>query len=78
MTNLVGVLKQLQVQRNAIEEQLSRINKAVEALRGMGKNGVGRAATRSTRVMSAAARKRIAAAQKARWAKWRAANKKAS
>ena len=78
MMNLVGVVKQLQTQRNAIEQQLSRINAAVEALRGMNSNRAGATTARSPRVMSASARKRIAAAQKARWEKWRAIKKRAA
>jgi hypothetical protein len=76
MTDLVGVVKQLQVQRNAIEQQLSKVTAAVEALRGMSGKGTGTmASSRSPRVMSASARRRIAAAQKARWAKWRKGQK---
>ncbi len=79
MANLSGVIQQLQVQRNAIEAQLSKINSAVEALRGMGHNGGGRTATAGPRrVMSASARKRIASAQRARWAKWRKQQSKAA
>ena len=72
MANFTLVVQQLRAQRNKIQEQLSQVTAAVEGLRGLGKNGGGRAtAPGPRRVMSASARKRIAAAQKARWAKWR-------
>jgi hypothetical protein len=77
MANFTLVVKQLQVQRNAIEQQLAQINEAVEALKGIGRNGATRMASSAgpRRVMSASARKRIAAAQRARWAKWRKGRK---
>jgi hypothetical protein len=80
MTNLTLVVTQLQVQRNAIEAQLSKINSAVEALKGMRRSGTGRTASAGPRrVMSASARRRIAAAQRSRWAKWRSMkNRKAA
>lgn len=40
--------------------------------------GVGRPKGKGTRTMSAAARKRIADAQRARWAKWKRNNKRAA
>ena len=76
MANLTIVIKQLQVQRNKIQEQLSQVTAAVEALNGLGGNRVRSATARGPRrVMSASARRRIVAAQKARWAKWRKGQK---
>ena len=61
MTNLTSALKQLEQERNRLSSRLEQVNKAVSALTG----------TSSTRrgTMSAAGRARIAAAQRARWAK---------
>jgi hypothetical protein len=79
MFDFSGVVQQLQNQKVELESQLQKVTSAVEALKGMGnKNGALRVASGSSRVISVAARKRIAAAQKARWAKWRANNKKAA
>jgi hypothetical protein len=66
MANLASLLNQLQPERNRLSSQLEQINKALSALNVKG----------SRRGMSAAAKARIAAAQKARWAKWRKAKKK--
>jgi hypothetical protein len=66
MANLLPVLKQLQRERVRLAAQLSHIDQALSAL---GADG-------SARTISPAARRRIAAAQKLRWAKWRKAHKK--
>ena len=62
----------------ALKQQRARIDQAIAALEGTGRGGRrGRppkrvsAAGRSGRRMSAAARKRISQAMKARWAKWK-------
>jgi len=77
MTNLSAAIGELEKQRAGIAAELRRIESAVNALRSAGRATVPRSARRigTQRVMSAAARRRIAAAQKARWAKWRKANK---
>ena len=62
MPNLTSVLNQLQQERNRLTSQLERLNNAVAALNGVRKTGTGR-------TVSAAARARISAAQRARWAK---------
>jgi len=61
MTNLTLALKQLERERARLSSRLEQLNNAVVALTG----------TSSTRsgTMSAAGRARIAAAQRARWAK---------
>jgi len=59
MTNLVAVLATLKKERD-------KLNRAIEALSGVGKSGRGR-----KRKLSAAARERIAAAQRKRWAKFK-------
>lgn len=70
MANLAGVLKDLQQERDRVEGEIRRIDKAIKVLGTLvGSNSAGRARTRRT--MSAAARRRIAAAQRARWAKWK-------
>jgi len=62
MTDLRAVVAQLKMERD-------RLDKAIEALSGItGKTGGGH----GRRKLSAAARERIAAAQRARWAKFKA------
>jgi hypothetical protein len=79
MTDLTAVIRDLEKQRASIAAKLQSIETAVSALKGKGRNNVASRAisARPRRVMSASARRRIVAAQKARWAKWRKAQKRA-
>jgi len=80
MSNLAKVVAQLQQQRDVAQKQVEQLDQALAALDSVdGSRSRGRTAQnvgRKGRSMSAAARKRIAAAQRARWAKWKAAQKK--
>ncbi len=75
MANLAGIVKQLKDERDRVEKQLSALNAALKAFVGAYS---GTAKSKGTRTMSAAARRRISLAQKARWAKRTAANGQAS
>src|SRR5213082_79577 len=68
MTNLSSVVGQLRNERMRVQGQLERLDQAISMLRNLS-NG-SRSTRGGTRNMSASARKRIAAAQKARWAMW--------
>jgi len=63
-----NVVRTLNEAKHQAEKELSGINKALEALNGHGQK---KPMATERRVMSAAGRRRIAAAQKARWAKIR-------
>lgn len=67
MRNLSGVVQQLKKERDRAKAELKHLNAALKVLGGWASSG-----KKSARRMSAKARKRIAAAQRARWAKWRA------
>ena len=76
-TLMQSVVFQLQKERERLEDELHRVTAALTAfgrtyLQGSQPN---RATGRKKRTMSAAGRKRIAAAQRARWAKFRAGKK---
>ena len=80
MSNLSQVLSGLQSERTRMQREMQRLDGAIAAIRGLvgGSGRSGRAtAGGPRRRLSLAARRRIAAAQKARWAKVRA-QKKAS
>ena len=62
MPNLTSLLNQLEQERNRLAHQLESLNNAISALNGTTNNRTGR-------TISAAGRARIAAAQRARWAK---------
>ena len=77
-TLMQSVVSQLQKERTRLEGELHRVTAALTAfgkayMRGSKPRP---AATRKKRTISAAGRRRIVAAQKARWAKFRAAKKK--
>ena len=61
----MDILVQLKAERDKVAQQVSALDTAIRALSGMNSTG----ARRGRRTMSAAARARIAAAQRARWAK---------
>jgi hypothetical protein len=60
MSNLTAVIDQLQQERTRLQSQLEALRQAISTLNG---------SSGSRRTMSTSARARIAAAQRARWAK---------
>jgi len=76
MANLASVVQQLKVERDQAQRRLKQLEQALQALDGL--DGLrrtgsrGRGFVRTRRTMWPAARRRIAAAQRVRWAKWRA------
>lgn len=80
MLNLTKAIRQLKKEREQTRARLDQLDTALKVLGDVGPAGrrVGRGRTTSAKrkPMSAAARKKIAAAQRARWAKWKAARKK--
>jgi hypothetical protein len=75
MADLDAVLEQLKQERRRAEGELKQLEKVITALSRMGSRPFGPAQVTKRR-LSAAARERIAAAQRARWAKVRAQSKK--
>jgi hypothetical protein len=82
MSNLAHVVQQLRKERNQAQTRIEQLDEALKALTGLsGVRGTAQRqghaqAGRKRRTMSASARKRIAAAQRARWAKWKAARRR--
>src|SRR5690349_9096410 len=81
MANLSRALNELRQERSRAEREVERLDSAISVLQGLvGRNHLGRPARggrtarmgRPRRRMSAAGRRKIAAAQRARWAKARA------
>jgi hypothetical protein len=71
MGNLSVVVQQLKRERERAQKEVQRIDAALAALGSLSSNGSSRQHT-----MSAAARRRISLAQKARWAKQKASPKR--
>jgi hypothetical protein len=78
MPNLSGIVQQLKTQRDRAQKEVDRLNAALIALGSLGSQNGGLRRVRSVKSrkpLSAAARKKIAAAQRARWANWKAARR---
>jgi hypothetical protein len=73
MANLSKTVNDLRGERNRLARELDRLDEAISVLSGLDRGGNRRGGKRR---LSAAARKRIADAQKARWAKWKAKNQR--
>jgi len=80
MANLAEMVKNLREERSRTTKQLRRLSKAIVVLGKLaGRKGLELVQTRSRRPrrkLSAAARRRISLAQKARWAKWKTKQEK--
>ena len=72
MANVSSIVKQLRNERDRVERQLSGIDAALRAFASVYSGG---RPVRKRRKMSAKSRAKIAAAQRARWAKFRAKQK---
>ncbi len=74
MANFVKVLRNLQQERNHAQQEVERLDQAISVIEGLSGDHAGRRRgpgrpRKARRHLSAAARARIAAAQRARWAK---------
>src|SRR5439155_2699526 len=73
MANLIDALQKLREERKQAQFQVEKLNSAISVLEDLvGRNGsLTRTAAGASRVVTATARRRMAAAQRARWAKVR-------
>ena len=71
MTTFDNVLQQLRSEHKQAQTAVEKLQQAISVIEGLNGNSAGTTANgaRPKRTMSAAARRRIAQAQKARWAK---------
>jgi len=83
MSNLANVVQQLRNERDQAQRRIEQLDGALKALAGLSGvrgttvgRGRGKRPSETRRTMSAAARKRVASAQRARWAKWKAAQRR--
>jgi hypothetical protein len=77
MTNVNQALMRLREDRRQAQQQVEKLGEAIRVLEGLGSNGSSGRVGRAKRVLSAAGRRRISLAQKARWAKARQQKKTA-
>src|SRR5579864_3287898 len=73
MANLDTVLRQLREEHTQAQSQVEKLKEAISVIEGLAgrSTGAGANGIRPKRTMSAAARRRIAQAQRARWARLR-------
>lgn len=78
MANLTNLVQRLKTERDQLQRRVEQLNEALKALNGLdGLRRQGSAQPSGKRkTISAAGRKRIARAQRARWAKVKAAQRK--
>jgi len=69
MTGLTNALEQLREERNRAQKEVTQLDKAIAAIQGLVGGQYSNANGRGKRTISAAGRRRIAEAQRARWAK---------
>lgn len=77
--NVAGALKELRTERVRTARHLDNLDEAIGALSKLAARGHAAGPTNTAgrrRRLSAAARRKIGAAQRARWAKWKAKHKK--
>lgn len=81
MTNIAKAIDRLREERRDAQNQVQKLGEAIAVLekltRGAGSTGHAGSSYSAKRVLSAAGRRRISLAQKARWAKLRQAKKAA-
>jgi hypothetical protein len=81
MTNLTSALQQLREERRQSQVHIDKLDSAISVIEdvvGRSSSAAARNSTRQGRVVSAAARRRMARAQRARWAKVRQQSKPAA
>jgi hypothetical protein len=78
MTNINQALRRLREDRRTAQQQVDKLTEAIHVLEGLGKASPAGRVGRAKRILSAAGRRRISLAQKARWAKVRQQQKKAA
>lgn len=81
MANLSKTLSDLRAQRKRVADELDKLDQAITVVGKLNSTGFGGRGVRTfgaKRRLSPAARRRIAEAQKLRWAKWKAKQQKRS
>jgi hypothetical protein len=69
MGNLTNALQQLRAERREAQLQVEKLDQAISVIESLNGSGTFGKANQPTRVISAASRRKMAQAQRARWAK---------
>ena len=71
MGNLRSALQQLRAERKQVQSQVEKLDQAISVIESLNGSGTFAKANQPTRVISKASRRKMAQAQRARWAKAR-------
>jgi hypothetical protein len=71
MGNLNNVLQELRAERNQAQLQVEKLDQAISVIESLNGSGTSQNANQPTRIISPASRRKMAQAQKARWARAR-------
>jgi phage major head subunit gpT-like protein len=71
MTNLTNTLQQLRAEHSRAQLEVEKLGQAISAIESLNGSGASRNGNQPKRIISAASRRKMALAQKARWAKIR-------
>jgi hypothetical protein len=69
MANLTNALQQLRAEQREAQLHVEKLDQAISVIESLNGTGVSRKSTRPTRIISAPSRRKMALAQKARWAR---------
>ncbi|HTU41753.1 MAG TPA: hypothetical protein VMF10_08590 [Candidatus Aquilonibacter sp.] len=78
MANLEKALQELRAERRAAQLQAEKLDRAISVIESLNAPRIARNASEPKRIISAASRRKMAQAQKARWAKARNGSQPAS
>jgi hypothetical protein len=71
MANLTNALQQLRAEQREAQLHVKKLGQAISVIESLNGSGTPRSGNQATRIISAASRRKMARAQKARWAKFR-------
>jgi hypothetical protein len=71
MGNLTNALQQLRAERREAQLQVEKLDQAISVIESLNGSGASRKENQPTRIISAASRRKMARAQRARWARAR-------
>jgi hypothetical protein len=71
MANLTNALQQLRAEQREAKLHVEKLGQAISVIESLNRSGTSRSGKQATRIISAASRRKMARAQKARWAKVR-------
>jgi hypothetical protein len=69
MSNLTNALQELREERKQAQAHVEKLDQAISVIESLGGSGTFRKTNQPKRIISAASRRKMAQAQKARWAK---------